>query len=166
LSSSKDNIIDFQQYKEKRKIQRTVPSAEKTALENDFQGKLQLNQEDAEMIIYCMRLGREYFKIEAGEITDESGQSQKDLETVNRLLDRIQYEVLKLRSEESYIVSLSFFELAFIVDCVEMTRSAVEKGIDVFQSEPGDKEDYRKWLDETFFYLLDVYEKWQFYQGQ
>ncbi|WP_018306888.1 hypothetical protein [Desulfitobacterium hafniense] len=166
MSSSKDNVIDFQHYKEKREIQKAVPSAESTSHENDFQGKLRLTQEDAEMIIYCMRLGREYFLIEVEEIPDKGGQPQKDLETANRLLDRIQYEVLKLQSEEGYIVHLSFLELMFIVDCVEMTRNAVGKGINVFQSEPGDKEDYTKWLDGTFFYLLDVYEKWRFYQGQ
>ncbi|CDX00282.1 hypothetical protein DesLBE_3107 [Desulfitobacterium sp. LBE] len=165
MSSSKNNnVIDFQQYKEKRELQRAIPSAE-TSLENDFQGKLRLTQEDAEMIIYCMRLGREYFMIEVEETPDEGGQAQRDFETVNSLLDRIQYEVLKLQTEEGYIVGLSILELAFIIDCVEMTRNAVGKGINVFQSEPGDKEDYAKWLDGTFFYLLDVYEKWRFYQG-
>lgn len=159
-----NNVIDFQQYKEKRELQRTVPSLE-TPLENDFQGKLRLTQEDAEMIIYCMRLGREYFMIEVEEPLDEVGQPQKDLETVNNLLDRIQYEVLRLQIEEGYIVGLSILELAFIIDCVEMTRNAVGKGINVFQSEPGAQEDYIKWLDGTFFYLLDVYEKWRFYQG-
>lgn len=164
MSSSKNNnVIDFQQYKEKRELQRAIPSAE-TSFENDFQGKLRLTQEDAEMIIYCMRLGREYFMIEVEE-THDVGQPQRDLETVNSLLDRIQYEVLKLQTEEGYILGLSILELAFIIDCLEMTRNAVGKGINVFQSEPGDQEDYAKWLDGTFFYLLDVYEKWRFYQG-
>lgn len=166
LSSDNGKVIDFQRYKERREYRQAVSPEEIDHIESDFQGKLRLTTEDAEMMIYCVRLGREYFKIEAEDLSDDVNQPQRDLETANCLLDRIQYEVLKLQVEDVFILSLSLTELAFILDCVEMTRSAANQGINVFQSEPGDKEHYVKWLDGTFSYLLGVYEKWRFVLGK
>lgn len=165
LSLDKGNVVNFQQYKERREAQKTVSSADLDSPGRDYRGKLRLTKEDAEMIIYCMRLGREYFMVELEETVQENEQPQKDLDMVNGLLDMIQYEVLKLRGEEGYILDLGFNELAFMLDCVEMTKNAVGKGINVFQWEPSNKEEYTKWLDGTFSYLLYVYEKWRFYQG-
>lgn len=164
MSSDNRKVIDFQRYKERREYHQTL-SSEEVDVESDFQGKLRLTTEDAEMIIYCLRLGREYFKVEAENLLDNVDQPQRDLERANQLLDRIQFEVLKLQVENVFIVSLSLTELAFILDCVEMTRSAGNHGIDVFQAELGDKEHYVKWLEGTFFYLVEVYEKWRFITG-
>lgn len=166
VSSDKAKVIDFQRYKERREIHHAVSLEESSLIESDFQGKLRLSIEDAEMIIYCVRLGREYFKVEVEDVLDDGNEPQRDLEKANRLLDKIQYEVLKLQGEDIFVLSLSLTELAFILDCVEMTRSASNNGINVFQSEQGDKERYVKWLEGTFSYLLGVYEKWQFILGK
>ncbi|AGA67776.1 hypothetical protein Desdi_0226 [Desulfitobacterium dichloroeliminans LMG P-21439] len=164
----KGKVVDFQQYKEKREIrgiEEAISYEEENSDESEFRAKLQLSQKDAEMVIYCLRLGREYFKIEDVGIADEDNQPQNDLEKVNHLLDRIQYEALKLHTEDEYIFRISLLELIFIIDCVEMTRNAASKGINVFQAEPEEKENYIRWLDGTFVYLLDVYEKWRFFRN-
>lgn len=166
MSFGKGIVIDFQQFKEKREnqpIEKSASFTEKDLDERDFRGRLHLTQEDAEMIVYCMGLGQEYFKIKAEAIADEGDQSQKELEMVNRLLGMMQQEILNPQGEGGYFFSLSFLELAFIIDCLEMTRNAVVNGINVFQAELGDQKKYIKWLDGTFFYLLDVYEKWRAY---
>ena len=165
MTLDRRNVVDFQEYKETRQAKMVFSPSELDSHEQDFRGKLRLSKEDAEMIIYCMRLGREYFMVGVENTIDEVEPIQKELDMVNQLLDMIQYEVLKIRSEESYILNISFSELAFIVQCVEMIINAVGNSINVFQWETGNKEDYTKWLDGTFFYLLDVYEKWRFYQG-
>ncbi|MGI1659758.1 MAG: hypothetical protein ACRKFN_12475 [Desulfitobacterium sp.] len=167
LPGDKGKVVDFQQYKEKREIRgidEAISAAEENREESDFRANLQLSQKDAEMIIYCLRLGREYFKLEIETIADEDDQPQSDLEKVNQLLDRIQYEALKLHTDEEYIFSISLLELIFIIDCVEMTRNAASKGINVFQVEPDERENYIRWLDGTFVYLLDVYEKWRLFR--
>ncbi|MEL1134951.1 hypothetical protein AAC978_07180 [Desulfitobacterium sp. THU1] len=167
MPGDKGKVVDFQQYKEKREIRgidEAISAAEENREESDFRANLQLSQKDAEMIIYCLRLGREYFKLEIETIADEDDQPQSDLEKVNQLLDRIQYEALKLHTDEEYIFSISLLELIFIIDCVEMTRNAASKGINVFQVEPDERENYIRWLDGTFVYLLDVYEKWRLFR--
>ncbi|MGE4273968.1 MAG: hypothetical protein AB7E31_14080 [Desulfitobacterium sp.] len=167
MPGDKGKVVDFQQYKEKREIRgidEAISAAEENREESDFRAKLQLSQKDAEMIIYCLRLGREYFRLEIESIADEDDQPQSDLEKVNQLLDRIQYEALKLHTDEEYIFSISLLELIFIIDCVEMTRNAASKGINVFQVESDERENYIRWLDGTFVYLLDVYEKWRLFR--
>lgn len=165
LSADDGKIIDLMEYKERRDRQEEVSSDNIDTVETEFQGRLDLTTEEAEMIIFCMRLGREYFRyeLEVTEFPDETIQSQKDFETANELIDRIQFEVLKLHLDNNFILILSTAELAFILDCLEMIRNAVKHGIDVFQVEERDKEHYQSWLEDTYTYLLEVYEMWRLF---
>lgn len=163
LSSDDGKIIDFMEFKERRDRQEEFSSNNIDTVETGFQGRLDLTTEEAEMIIYCLRLGREYFQfeLEVTEFPNVNTHAQKDFETANELIDSIQFEVLKLHLDNNFIISLSVTELAFILDCLEMICNAVKHGIDVFQVEEKDKEHYLRWLEDTYTYLSEVYEMWR-----
>jgi len=167
LSKDKGKIIDFKKYKEKRDLQKAAFSQDLSDEDNDFSGSLTLNREACEMIIYCLRLTKEFFLVERELLYNKKNEkTAKELAIANGILDMMHHKIFEINDRDSYVFVLSLTELGFILDCIEMAKSAFDRGINIFQCEPDNLMDYKKWLDSTFTYLLYVYTKWRFLQGK